>query len=1142
MGTKKEGIEELNSEQRQQLINGVKSALISRHNNSEEIKTIVTNKISGYPGHKFYSTLIDDIKLLLELDNPFSKSWLIKLLHSPENNFETEKLNYLRDYIIKANEIREVQASIPFQDYKDVSNKTKRAIGQYKISLVKKYNTVRLGIIDFEMPIEYIIPKELKHYSKELKTEEKKLLELEQSYIDNPEKITQVRNALKKIREKLREEIPISYLLRRRKHVFIHSPAGSGKTTFLKWITYSLCKNTTFKLTFPVFPIYIELRSYVGSIQNMIDKKITDHIEMDEILASKVQTVLCIDGYDEFTGDDKVLLVQIQDFASKDNVTVIMSGRTKPNYEKFMKMESFHLNILNKNDIKQILRNVFKEKGEIYFNQLIEIGIEQLQNPLHLTLLMGYIKAKNKLDTILISKILKNKGEFYKTILIDQYLKNYEPKRKDNSNVSSTRKHVEIHLVSYLAYFMTFVKNNLEDIAYPDLHDALTDYITENKLSYEKVSTSELISTFVDHDILTTSDELVGFEKKEIRLFFAALHLAETIQSQKEWIALKRKQLDHSYTNPKYLFGLGKAIRYGENETWDSVKDYFFGLVNAKKMIDTNIEIKYHDRFVFTFDFFEQLEIYIGLLEQNNSPSIGSFNSTLKVFNFLSNVVLNNNRIEKEKKTSRGLLDSIFIYDLIRKNIVRDKIPENWLSEEFIDRMNNSLITRSYYNEGHYIKYICLLLLGNNLNLRFKQIMPLISKMSNSYAKSIFTYRLFHPDGDKTKVQFDVSDIVQLLYVDMINGDHPFKLKKGEYTNYQFVSDNFKKFNSQLLDYFFHLHPQPTLMQICRMINYYHNKLNGRSELVDVSDNSGAVMIEYFITGILLINREKHLIKLSDFIKYLDPKFRDKVLDEFIEIIQNTSINITSRKRYLDFLIWNLREKDFSLFMDLIDDKYDKVADRAIGALTYLITPFRGRKPHLTPIVFEKLDSVLKSSQRSEDIKKGVIFYLRHWLLDIPEYLLDTVFNLIKNSGTTYYSHGLNFLGDFKVKKAVRFLESLLHSSDYYSYSSDAYFALFNIDYQNHYKYFDLIKDSYEDNIGRLEYFSSSEEFIEDVFLFIDALHLGDEKTHSLYKEIKLKNVSKSIRYIYKDHLTRLDWKITRLEEAREESKVKKPS
>lgn len=463
-------IKKLNPKERQFLIDNLKLAFRSRFLNQEKIVNLA-NKPTTYRDNKFYKYLIEDFESIFKVDAPFSASTLVNLFHKHDKTTYTiEIIDALNNYILKAAELPHLP-SFPLE--RKLNDSLRSEIGKYKLHLVHRYKTIRLGIIDFEMKIEFIIPLSLNPPKKIKKQID--ALEYERSKLKGAAK-SEINEKIEKLQALLDNLYDMAKIIKQGKNIYIQAPAGMGKTTFLKWITYSLARNS-FGLSHTIIPIFVELRLYHKSLILLINKSLKGYTNFEELRESGMHILLSIDGFDEFTGNVRKLLQQIHWIAEGENVQIFFSGRVKPKYENFLKMKLFTLQELSMTDVEEILINVFRDKGKEYFIKLKGIWKKELYNPLHLTLVMALIKEKKEFDPTFIKSILKNKGNFYKVLVVDRFIKEYEWKRTPEiSRKDVNQKGREIEVISYLAYIMTYSENDAQALERVLIEEALQRY------------------------------------------------------------------------------------------------------------------------------------------------------------------------------------------------------------------------------------------------------------------------------------------------------------------------------------------------------------------------------------------------------------------------------------------------------------------------------------------------------------------------------------------------------------------------------------------------------------------------------------------------------------------------------------------
>lgn len=1118
---RKSDIEELNPKQRESLIIDLKLAFRSRFRNQEEIANLADSP-SQYPRNKFYKHLIEDCELILKVNTPFSPNFLINIFHSPKKrNYEKKKLDVLREYISKVTELEHFPA-LPLERKLDESLRSE--IGKYKIHLIQKYKKIRLGIINFEMPIEFIIPLQLKYPPKEIR-EEIVALEYKKSTLKGGELTNEISEKIEKLQMLLESQYDVVKIIKEEKNIYIQASAGMGKTTFLKWITYSLARNS-FGLNYTLIPIFLELKFYVNSLNDnslldLINRSLKGFTNFEELRKSGVHILVCIDGFDEFDefgGDVQKLLKQIYWISEGNKIQIFFSGRIKPEYENLLKMNLFTLRELTMEDVEEILMNVFKNKGKNYFSKLKRVWKKELYNPLQLTLLMALIKDKKELDSTLIESVLKNKGVLYKTLVVDSFIKKYEWKRIPRLGKGSDQKASEIEVISYLAYLMTYIENDNQTLKRYLAEEALQRYIQLHK-RLGRVQSEKLIDAFVGHNILEESDGLISFEPKEFRMFFTALYLSKVVHNRSNFLKMKSKFVET--TNKTIMMGAHIKVTTKKSNTWISLEQFLMGLIDPDHIIDEALEVQYSGRFVLSHELLVQVEDCIKLLQQSNIPNKGSFRTKKSLADFLSNTLLQYNKSNINKKPS--LINKLHLNSVIRKSLSKKLIPEKWIKPHLIEQINYSFIQNSFYNKDNYIKYLSEILLENELAIPYMDFQDMLMEMEDSYEKSIFTHTLITSDKYGINELFGISDVLELLYRHITSQPHPFR---EEHRFGEFIRKYTKRHPRELLTYFAMRYKEPKVFGIYRLIEHF-NSYAKRGEVVRLDTEIWGFYKTIFVKWIAGMKRERHFILFSEFLKRLGGSHRDEILDFYIQQLKVKSLSLLERERYCIFMIWNVRKKDIKVLQDIINYN-DRIAREAIAGLMYYISRQNPEDEESTTVILKYFEGII-TAPGNDNLKFSILFNACHWRIRTTSTFEDCVFTMLKNDRSNFIP-GLLFLGLFQVRQAEGFLVGLLEQEDPV-YMHLAFYCLFLLEHSNHFKYFHLVEHRYQKlKVTHLSY-NESGHIIMDSQIYYDSLYMGDQQIWEFYKKIENHQIIRQDRFVYEENKSKLEWKIRILDE-----------
>ena len=309
-------------------------------------------------------------------------------------------------------------------------------------------------------------------------------------------------------------------------------------------------------------PLFIELQSYKLDLVALIEDTLDIfNLKLESILSRNI--ILLIDGFDEYTGKNQAELVrEIRAFKRKTNCQIVFTGRYKPIGLDDEEFNTFSLFPFSKEDISRIFNNIFPEKGNYYYNKLFDADLLRYVNvPLYLMFLISHIRKQDNFELKEITSLLENRGKLFKTVLIDDFLNDYEHKKSGRIEEHQwlELKNEQIELISFVAYYLTFILQDVENAPKKEIVDYLKVNVKE-KYDYEK-----LFIDFKNHSILSFKRTYLGFDKKEVRLFFASYYLAKKDNNLQNYgrysTGFDKDGLDSWYSIKHYLFWSSQTKR-----------------------------------------------------------------------------------------------------------------------------------------------------------------------------------------------------------------------------------------------------------------------------------------------------------------------------------------------------------------------------------------------------------------------------------------------------------------------------------------------------------------------------------------------------------------------------------------------------
>ena len=1112
--------------ERKELCEKVNNAYEKFHaKNLRELK--YSKNKSNYKNTPFFLQLSEDIFLISEYENKRKTSvgWLLNFFfHKGKKNFKIELIKTVKSYCDVVDRIvAERKKRDQTQPVEQKITKIEFLISQYKLCLSKKLKTIRLNIIDFEIDINQIIKLHLrrvdtKKQSKLFKLKEN-LKKLKQLDSNDKISIKSLRGEIETLEQVLKKNYDILELINSDKDLFIHSPAGYGKSTLLQWLCYGFSKNI-FNPAHEFIPIFIELKHFIDTtLKELIEKNIV-FIDFSTLKLPQHKVLLLIDGFDEYKGDSALLIEQIIDFKKETNAKIVFSGRTVPKFKnKGLDFKVFTLNQMKEEQINEIFISVLgKENGQIYFEKLSQKGLlVHLRVPLFLILLLNYLdqKIKENIEVQEITKLILNKGFFLETILVNEFVFDYEKERLE-TNDKNLKKHILIDLISYIAFYLTIECYNDEFIERVDLEIILVKYVN-NHYPNEKISVKKSVDRFIYYHFLEQFDTIIGFEKKEIRLFFTARHLSKIISSADDFESLK--------TN------FNKFFNVKCHDSWWHIEQYFFGIVQGDKLIDKNHLIFINDRLLLTDASLKQLLYLLELVDKRNTDRIPYDKNSVK--NILMDIILT--YLNRKVSVKNVSVIKILINKLTRTFILNFKSIRKNISADRVDDLNNQIFVHfpSYNYPLKNMDQLYRALALYDLGMTFRELIKFLSDNDKDYFYNSFAFVSLI--GDTPKDNTSESSMAYLY-----RRVSPLLLSKTERLNFAFdyifrrryfsgfglranisldidsrclIKKTLENYSSDFLKIFYAEYPNPRLIHYARLYDFVQkNKWDCLTlDSGKLSENIQEHLIQAICeTRFLKKNRINFELFLVHFIKNnVDKKIQIDIINKLFNLISDNSAEYISRIESAK-LIFCLNNESFNdrlkfLYINSAENLREIIIRGALFLKLIMSTVYTSIRYYGLP-EFYLLH--LKSGSSSAHM---INLILKHCQITSDEFNEEAL-NLAKMNTNGYYIKDLiNFFGRFKLEKSIPFLLKELKGK----YDNLAYYSLTQIDSKYFYEFeenFTLSRIINQLHMSSIIYKYNTEEQ-KDVLR--NALYLGDSDSFDLYEKIEHQNLPKEVKSTY---------------------------
>jgi len=340
--------------------------------------------------------------------------------------------------------------------------------------------------------------------------------------------------------EKHSEKFPISLAfadaIEKKPRLLIVGDPGAGKSTSLKWITYSYAEQILnhSQKEFPV-PIYLELKWYTGNLFKSIANYFGDNgVERDEEIINdwikKEKFLFLLDGFDELDDSSKCLkyINELIGRCSGESRFVVTSRKIEA-LKDFKSLKFERLDVKQLSDPQMELfteKYLGKEGGDRLLKELKRHGLlTEARNPL----ILWFMILEFQRDE---SQISANKGMLFKNVIEHHFLKEWDDKVIPAEFDKQKYINLKIEVLSGLAFSMVAVGDFVK-IEEGKAKEIIDDVLKEGRTDYRNIRDEILRQLFKSHILIKVGTQ-VSFWHKSFRDYFAALKLVETFQRDPE--------------------------------------------------------------------------------------------------------------------------------------------------------------------------------------------------------------------------------------------------------------------------------------------------------------------------------------------------------------------------------------------------------------------------------------------------------------------------------------------------------------------------------------------------------------------------------------------------------------------------------
>jgi hypothetical protein len=951
----------------------------------------------------------------------------------------------------------------------------------YYNKIINEYSEIRLDVVNFRLPITNYIKIPI-FESNQLLVEkkgklEKKLNNILKNSSHSEIKEESIRKKIRDIEVILSKSHDILNIINLGKDIFIKAPAGSGKSTTLRWMTYELAKNHLKDSRNKTLPIFIELKYYTKEVKNLFSLIIDtlSSFGFDESDLTEYDVLLLLDGYDEYDLNTNKLFKEIIEFKRKNNnCTIIFTGRVQPNFSAHnLDFVVYRLAELGDEDIRSMFQSYLgKVNGSKSFELVEGIGVKQyLRNPLYSAFVLVLIKdnlCKGEFDIQDIKEVITNKGLLLQTLIVDKFIRSYEADKADVSlEKRKNYKCKEIDILAKLAFQMTYGLNDTEQIEL----EKVESFCLRRGLSKKDVN------SFISHNILKENKGFISFDKKEIRLFFTAKELVRLIEKHEHYVKYK----DSLETNRvKRVLDSNK-----EMSTWEYIEEYLLGMIELEQLIDFKLFPIEPHKVLLSHCFFAHFKLLLRKFDQGYLFSENTHLTQAYVLKLISMNVLAYKKVKENGYRHKYLISPYYYFRRIPE---RFTFLRKFLSKEDISKSNIDFLDRIMAPE--YRWFTCIPR-RYNLGVGFSEYSESYKQtyLIDDIHRNIFFMGVFDKES---KISFTNHDIVYFIYHWFFNFYGKYENKSlrviyGEsrtYSRLRFVERNLREDFDSFIIYFYKQNPDPSTFIYLKLL--YKLKKSGWDYPIrnysNYPRNIQDKVLSVLFDGVINI----HAIKGFPYDKYLfdlvesieDDLLKKRLSDKALSLFLSHELDDEKKVNAFILLLTTGEIKNIEVLVKLIQDEQSQSKNIILKALTRLKAKLKyNTRVFKQLFITQFLKEIIGLYPKNQDVLE---LLLKEVYITTPELTLNII-GLANDSDSELFYAILCFFSKNKPQEAVEFL---IEQLDNYYYDTWCYDILFRIDHKYHFKF----KEKFDAN--SISLYITLTRFEEDSEFLINTSHI----------------------------------------------------
>lgn len=937
---------------------------------------------------------------------------------------------------------------------------------KYYIEIQKRYSLIKLNK-EFSIPVTDIIQLPLSEVDP-VRDEKIDLLEKEADTLQTKDPLSihlgQLRNIIRSLRSEKSKQHKIVSLLEEGQNVFIHAQAGSGKSTILRWLMYSIASGEILRNSH-IFPVFVELRGFEKNLEAHIIGHLRKHQQV-LLKDERLHYIFLIDGFDEYKGNEHLLLQDIAKVAGVYSAQIVFTGRSVPSYENIdVPFTTFNIYPYSIKDIRNLTSRVLnKSIADRLVTTILNYDLKSyVERPLFFAYVLAFIdKRRSSFDFKKLPSIIKNKGQLLEKVIVNDFLGEYERDRTHGDKLLwDDKRNFQVRILAKIAFHMTFVLEDKEAI----LESELLGVLIQEIKTHETYTSATLIKDFLKHeflDLLTdegTRTTKYAFNKKELRYFFAALNVKHHVNSHEKFYSIRKKYIRNSYPSTRLT-----------DKVWNHIEEYLLGILPLEYLLSVDAEKKRYGQYVYTDNLFDHLNLCSKLQEMG---IISESFELLNRKNLLDFALMSLHGISNNPNDGKHLLVGLYGQLLNILQLFPRFMKSNWISYwnefylwngyyEFIQKRTHfgQKVERGYKGELMF-----RIIFESRIPIYYKEYLSIISKgIPEAYISCISG----EMDNVLKKLIVSKKEVYEIIEGYLFNEkvekwrfrDIPFKTIGREFIDKYLVDqEELHEFVNYLVE---HKKIKTNLnwVRVMKLLYSYRyvggarSNVCGKREFIDthkLSNKFIEILDKMFQASTLKTASNSQLFSIAQYLQIFDDTYKDKILDGIHKQIQDSESDQLLCSRLIHFANLCIRSTDFNYLKNILANAGEH---ERYSICFYAVQIYR--YPHKSFHNFELLDCVSEAIEKralNQQYCLSIINLMNHSSAEMNQ--------TFRNAVISFYTHhpknitisrDADILANHDFREAIPFLEKIISNNDGYS-DPYVYYLLSGIDIHYFFQY-----------------------------------------------------------------------------------------